>query len=354
MTEKNYYKILGIGKEASSDEIKKAFRQLARKYHPDLNHNNKESEEKFKEINEAFQVLGNEKKKDQYDKVGSSAFSSQEMNGFGSQRPDFEDLFSDFGFGDIFNIFNRGRDNEREDYLEGADLRYNLEITLEESFYGIKKTFEIPVHETCNKCKGLGAEERYLKECDKCNGSGKIKVLRRQGFTQFVSVGLCDKCNGHGKIATKYCDNCKGKGKIEKNQMIEIKIQKGVNSGQYMRIEGKGELGRNAPSGDLYVVIHIKPHPEFKREDENLFLDKKIDLSTAIFGGTLEIQGMDKKIKLKIPAGTQSHTNFKLEKQGMSILGSKKRGDLFVRITVDIPALDKTHEKSFKIFLNKG
>src|SRR3990167_3919269 len=213
MAEKDYYKILGVEKNASQEEIKKAFRQLARKYHPDVNQGNKNAEEKFKEINEAFQVLGNEKKKVQYDALGSSAFSSQEMNGFGNQRPDFEDLFSDFGFGDIFNIFNKGRYNETEDYLEGADLRYDLEITLEEAFYGVKKTFEIPVHEICNKCKGLGAEERYLKGCD--------------------------RCNGHGKIATKYCDNCKGKGKIEKNQKIELKIPRGVNSGQYLRIEGK-------------------------------------------------------------------------------------------------------------------
>ena len=348
MAEKDYYKILGIEKNASQEEIKKAFRQFARKYHPDVNQGNKDAEEKFKEINEAFQVLGDEKKKVQYDNLGSSAFSSQEMNSFYSQRPDFEDLFSDFGFGDIFNILNRGRYNKTEDYLEGADLRYDLEITLEEAFYGIKKTFEIPVHEICNKCKGLGAEERYLKECDKCNGSGKIKILRRQGFTQFVSVSHCDKCNGHGKIATKYCDNCKGKGKIEKNQMIEIKIPKGVNSGQYMRIEGKGELGRNAPPGDLYVVIHIKTPPEFKREDENLFLDKRIDLITAIFGGSTEIQGIDKKIKLKIPAGTQSHIHFKLVKQGMTFIDSKKRGDLFVRIIVDIPKLNKDKEKIFK------
>ena len=348
MAEKDYYKILGVEKNASQEEIKKAFRQLARKYHPDVNQGNKNAEEKFKEINEAFQVLGNEKKKVQYDNLGSSAFSSQEMNGFGSQRPDFEDLFSDFGFGDIFNIFNRGRDDEGEGYLEGADLRYNIEITLEEAFYGVKKTFEIPVHETCSKCKGLGAEERDLKECDRCNGQGKIKILRRQGFTQFVSVSHCDKCNGYGKIATKYCDSCKGKGKIEKNQKIELKIPRGVNSGQYLRIEGKGEPGRNAPSGDLYVIIHIKKHNEFKREEENLFLDKRIGLITAIFGGSIEIQGIDKKIKLKIPAGTESHIPFRLAKQGMTFIDSKKRGDLFVRIIVDIPKLDKDKEKIFK------
>ena len=348
MAEKDYYKILGVEKNASPDKIKKAFRQLARKYHPDLNHNNQESEEKFKEINEAFQVLGDEKKKEQYDQVGSSAFNHENFSGFNNYETNFEDLFSDFGFGDIFNILNRGRNNSRDDYLEGADLRYTLEITLEEAFYGVKKTFEIPIHETCNKCKGYGAEEVYLKECDKCNGSGNIKILRRQGFNQFVSVSHCNKCNGYGKIATKYCDNCKGKGKIEKNQMIEIKIPMGVNSGQYIRIEGKGESGRNAPPGDLYVVIHIKPHPKFKREDDNLFLDKKIDLSLAIFGGTLEIQGIDKKIKLKIPAGTQSHLHFKLRKQGMPILESRKRGDLFVKIILDIPKLNKDKEKIFK------
>src|SRR4030042_3305408 len=256
MAEKNYYKILGISKEASQDEIKKAFRQLARKYHPDLNQGDKNAEEKFKEINEAFQVLGNPQKKFQYDQYGSSAFSAEDLRGFRSQSFNFQDLFSNFGFGDIFDILNHGG-KQREDYEEGADLRYDLEITLEEAFSGIKKTIETPIHEICKKCRGVGAEEKYLKECDKCQGTGEIRISRRQGFTQFVSVGVCNKCHGAGKTATKYCDICKGKGEIEKTQKIEIKIPKGINSGQYLRIEGKGELGKNAPSGDLYIVIHI-------------------------------------------------------------------------------------------------
>lgn len=351
MAEKDYYKILGVSKEASQEEIKKAFRQLARKYHPDVNQGNKEAEEKFKEVNEAFQVLGNPQKKAQYDQYGSSAFSAEDLAGFRNQRFNFDDLFSDFGFGDIFDIFNHGRRRESEDYEEGADLRYDLEITLEEAFTGIKKAIEIPIHEVCKKCNGLGAEEKYLKECDKCHGTGEIRMARRQGFTQFVSVSPCDKCRGAGKIATKYCEVCKGKGEIEKIQKIEVKIPKGINHGQYLRIEGKGELGRNAPSGDLYIVIHIKKHPIFKREEENLFLDKKIDLITAIFGGKIEIQGIDKKIKLKIPPATQSHTPFRLEWQGMPFVNSRDRGDLFVRVLVDIPKVSSDKEKQFRKFI---
>jgi len=346
MSSKDYYKILGISKDASQDEIKKAFRQLARKYHPDIN-KNAGAEDKFKEINEAFQVLSNPEKKAQYDQFGTSAFNQEDLRGFRNQRFDFDDLFRDFGFGDIFDIFNNGR-KEYEDYEEGADLRYDLEITLEDAFYGIEKTIKIPIHEVCKKCNGQGVEEKYLKECDKCSGSGKLKIERRQGFTQFVTITSCDKCHGKGKIASKYCNVCKGKGKIEKIQKINLKIPKGVNDEQYLRLEGKGELGKNAPSGDLYVVVHIKEHPIFNREDENLFLDKKIDLATAIFGGKIEIKNVDKKINLKIPTGTQSHTTFRLKGQGMPLLNSKQRGDLFVRIIVSIPKLSKLKEKFFR------
>jgi molecular chaperone DnaJ len=347
MAEKDYYKVLGITQDASQEEIKKAFRQLARKYHPDVN-KDAGAEDKFKEINEAFQVLGNPEKKAQYDQFGTSAFSQEDLRGFRNQRFDFDDLFRDFGFGDIFDIFNHGRRREFEDYEEGADLRYDLEITLEDAFYGIEKTIKIPVHEICKKCNGQGAEEKYLKECDKCGGSGKLKITRRQGFTQFVTITSCDKCHGRGKIASKYCNVCKGKGEIEKIQKINLKIPRGVNDGQYLRLEGKGELGKNAPSGDLYVVVHIKEHPVFNREDENLFLDKKIDLTTAIFGGKIEIKNIDKKINLKIPAGTQSHTPLRLEGQGMPLLNSKQRGDLFVRIIVEIPKLSKLKERFFR------
>ncbi len=352
MAKKDYYKILGVPKESSPEEVKKAFKQLARKYHPDVNPGNKEAEEKFKEINEAFQVLGNADKRQQYDQHGSSAFSQEDLSGFRNFSFNFDDLFSDFGFSNIFDMFNNRRGKEEYEYYEeGADLRYDLEITLEDAFYGAKKRIEIPINETCKKCKGIGAEEKHLRECDKCHGAGQIRIARKQGFAQFFSVFPCDKCHGAGKIAAKYCDACNGKGKVERIEKIEVKIPRGISHGQYLRIEGKGESGKNAPSGDLYIVIHIKKHQFFIREEENLFLDKKIGLTTSIFGGSVEIQGIDKKIKLKIPPGTQSHAYFRLESQGMPIVDSKARGDLFVRVIIDIPRLKKEKEKIFrKIF----
>mgnify|MGYP001586340456 CR=1 FL=1 len=356
MVEKDYYKILGIEKGASQDEIKKAFRHLARKHHPDVNQGNKESEDKFKEVNEAFQVLGNEKKKAQYDQYGSSAFSQEDMSGFREANFNFDDLFSDLGIGDIFNMFSggRGRRRQREDYEEGADLRFDLEISLEEAFNGVKKEIVVPINEICKNCDGNGAESNDIETCDKCKGSGEIKNIRRQGYTQFVSVNSCDKCRGIGKIISKYCTECKGRGKNEKEKKIDIKIPKGIGHGQHLRIEGAGELGRNAPDGDLYIVIHVKNHPNFKREDENLFLEKSIGLSTAIFGGNVEIQGIDKKLNLKIPASTQSHTPFKLEGQGMPFVNSKGRGDLYVLVNVEIPKMNKNKEKLFKDLFDKS
>ncbi|MEM0465301.1 MAG: molecular chaperone DnaJ [Candidatus Pacearchaeota archaeon] len=352
MSGKDYYKILGVSKDASQEDIKKAFRQLARKYHPDVNQGNKEAEEKFKEINEAFQVLSNPEKRAQYDQYGSSIFSADDIRDFRNQSFSFDDLFSDFGFGDIFDIFNNRR-KKAEDYREGSDLKFDLEITLEESFFGVKKTIEVPIYEICRKCKGFGAEEKDLKDCDKCNGTGEIRISRKQGFTHFVSITQCNKCKGRGKIFLRYCDLCKGKGEVEKIQKLDIKIPRGINNGQYLRIEGKGEPGKNAPPGDLYIVIHLKKHDKFKREEENLFLDKKIDLIIAIFGGEIEIRGIDnKKIKIKIPPGTQSHTHFRIEGQGMPFINSKERGDLFLRIIVEIPKLNKDKEKIFRKLLS--
>ena len=333
MPEKDYYKILGVSKDSSQDEIKKAFRQLARKYHPDINQTDKNAEEKFKEINEAFQVLGNPEKREQYDRFGTSAFGQEDLKGFRGQGFNFEDLFADLGFGDIFDIFNHRRSGRGyEDYGEGADLRYDIEITLEEAFHGVKKTIQIPMNELCKKCKGVGAEPKHLKECDKCEGKGKIKITRRQGFTQFTTISSCDKCHGFGKVASEYCNACKGRGKTEKISKINLKIPKGIDHGQYLKIKGKGEVGKNAPSGDLYVVVHIKEHSEFKRENENLFLDKKIDLTTAIFGGGIEIKNIDKNYLTEATAKTYS----------------KERGDLFVKVIVDIPKINKNKEKDFK------
>lgn len=353
MVNKDYYKILGIEKSASPDEIKKAFRQLARKYHPDVNPGDKKAEETFKEINEAFQVLGNPQKKQQYDNYGDSAFNPDDLRNYRNQSFNFEDLFrGSGGFEDLFNIFS-GRDEDQGDYEEGEDLRYDLEINLEDAFEGIKKEINVTIQETCSQCDGKGAEPKNLKTCSTCGGSGRIRRIKRQGFTQFVSVETCRECRGSGKTILKACDKCKGLGRLNSNQTIEVKIPSGIDNGQYLKIPGKGNLGRNAPSGDLYVVVHVKEHPSLKREDENLFLEKSIDLLTAITGGKIDVDGIDKKIKLKIPAGTQSHSHFRLEGQGMPILNSKKRGDLFVKIVVEIPKVNRKTEKQLKKILEK-
>lgn len=341
MTKKDYYDVLGVKRDASPEEIKKAFRQHARKYHPDVNPGDKESEEKFKEVNEAFQVLGNNEKKAQYDRFGSSAFSQED---FRSQGFNFEDLFGDFGLEDIFDIFHNGRARKNEEYEEGADLRYDLKIELREAFEGTNKRINIPINDICRKCKGRGSEEKNIKECDQCKGTGEIRVVRRQGYSQFISVRACDNCGGAGKFSTKKCSECQGKGRIKKEQSIDIKIPRGINSGQYLRVAGKGEPGINGSDGDLYVVVHIN-ESRFKREDENLFVKENIELPTAIFGGEIEIKGIDEKIiKVKIPSGTKSNTPFRLHGQGMSILDSLRRGDMYVIIEVEIPSLKKDKE----------
>ncbi len=349
MAHKDYYKILGVEKNSSADEIKKAFRQLARKHHPDVNQGNKESEEKFKEINEAFQVLGNSEKKQQYDQYGDSAFNQEDLRNYRNQNFSFEDLFSNGGFGDLFNMFS-GR-GEEEDYEEGADLRFDVEISLEEAFEGIKKEIELDIQEICDKCGGEGAESKDMKICNACQGSGRVKSIKRQGFTQFVSVSPCRECGGRGKIISKHCSKCHGSGKISERKKIEINIPKGVDHGQYLKIPGKGHLGRNAPAGDLYVVVHLTKHSVFRREGADLFSEKKIDLMTAISGGKIEIEGLGKKLKISLPAGTQSHTHFRLDGQGMPELNSRSRGDLFVNIIVEIPKLDRKKEKKIKEIL---
>jgi molecular chaperone DnaJ len=334
MTNKDYYKILGVTKDSSPEEIKKAFRQLARKYHPDVNPGDKQAEEKFKEINEAFQVIGNPERKKQYDSGGFD-FSSEGFD-FRTSGFNFDDLFSDFGFGDIFNIFSGNNDNNYAQ--EGSDLRYDLEISLEEAFHGINKEIIVPIYIICSDCNGTGSEKGHSKECDNCDGKGKIRTARKTPFGQFVSVSTCSKCKGKGKISTKQCSICKGHGRTKKDEKIELKIPKGVDNGQYLRLEGKGEPGKNGGlPGDLYIVIHIAKNKKIKRINSDLFIKKKIGLTFAILGGKIIFKIFNKKIKLKIPAGTQSHTKFKVKSHGMPILNSFGHGDLFVKIIVDIP-----------------
>ncbi len=334
MVEKDYYEILGVSKNASQEEIKKAFRNLARKYHPDVA--GKTSEEKFKEINEAFQILGDSQKRAQYDNFGSKNFRPEDFNDF--RNFNFEDLFKDFGFGDIFNIFSEQGRRRRNGPRPGSDLRYDLELSFEQAFFGLATKIELNVNSTCKSCKGTGANHGKSKTCPNCEGSGQVKKIQRTPFGQTVYITTCDKCEGLGKIIIEKCKECGGAGRKKEKKKIEIKIPRGVDEGSYLRIVGQGESGKNGgSSGDLYVAIHIKKHVIFDRQENDLFCKTKIDLGTAIFGGEIEVLTIESKAKIKIPSGTQSHTIFKLKGQGMPDLRNHKRGDQLIKIIVEIP-----------------
>ena len=322
-SKRNYYDILGVAKGASDDEIKKAFRQLAKKWHPDVNTNKKESEEKFKEINEAFQVLSDQQKRQQYDQYGHSDFVREDFTRSGS----FSDIFR--GFSDMFNF---GSDEQEE----GSDIRYGIKITLEEAFRGLEKKIEVQYAARCSACDGTGAKPGFLKTCHECGGSGHVRRVTRSSFTQMVNITTCRSCRGNGKIATKRCEECRGEGMTKKTKKVELKIPRGIENGQYMRIIGEGGHGEGRP-GDLYVEISIKDHEIFERHGTDLFCKTEVDLATAVLGGEVEVPTISSSAKLIIPPGTQSHTVFRLRGQGMPIINSSRRGDQLVKVVVSIP-----------------
>ena len=354
MAKRDYYEVLGVSRSASSDEIKKAFRTLAKKYHPDIN-KDKGSEEKFKEINEAFQVLGDQQKKQQYDQFGHESFSSQDFSGF--RDFSFDDILRNFGFDDFFGGSSSFSKSGRKRRKDGSDLRFDIEITLEDAFFGLNKKIEFPKLEKCPICDGAGAKKEDLKTCEGCNGTGETRKSQRTLFGQFVSVSTCSKCGGIGKSVKKYCDKCGGDGKIRKTRKIEVNIPKGVENQQYLRLNQEGEEGENGGySGDLFVVVHVKEHDIFDRKEHDLFCKINIDLGTAIFGGEVKIKSLKDVSKIKIPAGTQSHTIFKLKGQGMPYIDSDKYGDLLVKINVEIPKKVLKEHKDIlkKIFVKES
>ncbi|HXW98145.1 MAG TPA: molecular chaperone DnaJ [Methanomicrobiales archaeon] len=336
MAKRDYYEVLGVPRNASEEDLKKAFRQMARKYHPDLNPGNKEAEEQFKEVNEAFQVLSDPKKKAQYDQFGHAAFRPEDFAG--ARSGSFEDLFRDFGFGDIFNVFGGGGGQRPRGPQPGADLRTDLEISFEEAFQGVKKTIEVPHSVECPACHGTGAKPGTLKTCPKCSGSGQVRSVRRSPFGQMVQISTCPQCGGSGNIAGETCETCHGGGNVRRVAKIEISVPKGIDDGQLIRAAGEGEAGeRGGPPGDLYVVVHVSQHPIFERHGKDLYCKTTIDLATAILGGEVQVPTMTGNAGLKIPAGTQSHTVFRLRGQGMPGLDSSRRGDQLVKVVVHIP-----------------
>ncbi|MFA5103720.1 MAG: molecular chaperone DnaJ [Candidatus Margulisiibacteriota bacterium] len=346
---KDYYQVLGIQRNASQDEIKSAFRRLARQYHPDVC---KEpgTIDKFKEINEAYQVLGDQKKKSLYDTYGQVGF------GAGSAGVDFseinlEDLFGGIsgfgGFGDVFETFFGGGTSRRQKTgpQRGTDLRYDMSITLEESYTGIEKEIDIQHLKSCIKCKGTGAEPgSQIKKCSACSGAGSVKHTQRTILGSFSSVVPCVACQGTGEKIESPCKSCKGAGRTRSESRIKVHVPAGIDNGYRLRISDSGDAGlKGAPSGDLYVFISVKPHSKFKRQGDNLITVEKIDFVSAILGDEITIMVLNEKTSLKIPPGTQPNTVIKLKGKGMPRINSSGYGDLFVEVQVQIPTrLSKT------------
>ena len=336
MSKRDYYEVLGISRTATEQEIKSAYRRLAVKFHPDKNPGDDEAEDKFKEGAEAYSVLSDAEQRNRYDRFGHAGVSSSAGAG-GWGAPGFggiEDILGDlFGFGDAFG---GGRGGSRRTAAQrGADLRYDLEISLEEAAAGMTANLRIPRLETCDICKGSGAAEGTQPEtCPTCAGSGQVRY--QQGF--FSVARTCGSCRGAGRIIKSPCETCQGAGRVERERSMEVKVPAGVETGSRLRIAGEGEAGtQGGPSGDLYVVLHVSEHEEFERQGSNLYASVPITFAQAALGSEIPVQTLDAQQQLKIPAGTQTGTVFRVKGQGMPVLGGRGRGDLFVSVTVVTP-----------------
>ena len=354
MAKKDYYELLGLEKGASEDDIKKGFRKMALQYHPDRNKDNKEAEEKFKEINEAYQVLSDPQKKAQYDQYGHV-----DNNGQGGFEGGFD--FSEMGgFGDIFESFFGGGfsgKNRRNGPAKGADLEYNLNLTFEEAVFGVEKEISVTRSENCESCHGSGAKAGTSpKTCDKCGGTGQIRVQRNTPLGSFVTMATCDKCGGNGKTISEPCPKCHGKGKERKQMKIPVTMPAGVDNGNVLPLRGKGEAGANGgPSGDLYVNIRVAAHSIFKRNGFDINMDTHITFAKAALGTDIKVPTVDGDVSYKIPAGTQSGTKFRLKAKGVPKLNSYGRGDQFVNVIVDIPkVLNDRQKEALKLYMEAG
>ncbi len=330
---KDYYEVLGVNKDASEEEIKKAYRKLAMKHHPDRNPDNPKAEEQFKEAKEAYEMLSDEQKRAAYDQYGHAGVDPSMGAGAGAGFGGFSDAFGDI-FGDIFGGARAGG-GQRSNVYRGADLRYNMEISLEEAAKGTETKIRIPVQSTCETCKGSGARPGTQPvPCTTCNGHGQVRM--QQGF--FSVQQTCPKCHGTGKMVKDACPTCNAAGRVKQNKTLSVKIPAGVDEGDRIRLSGEGEAGVNGgPTGDLYVVIHLKPHAIFQREGGNLHCEMPISFSTAALGGEIEVPTLEGAAKMKIPAETQTGGVFRLRGKGIKPLRASESGDLMVHVVVETP-----------------
>jgi molecular chaperone DnaJ len=339
MSKRDYYEVLGIDRGATADEIKKAYRSLAKKYHPDFNKDDAEAEKKFKEIKDAYDVLSDPQKREQFDRFGHQADFSGAAGGHGGFNA------GGFGFGGIDDIFEQffggmGGGRRRPPGPEqGNHLRYDMDITLEDAFNGMEKKIKIPRTETCSGCGGSRAKKGTQPEtCQACGGTGQQQVTRNTPFGRFMSSQPCVACRGEGKVVKEPCPECSGQGRVVKERTLDIKIPQGIDDGFKLRVSGEGEAGlRGGPPGDLYIVVRVRPHKKFRRQGSDLLLEVPISISQAALGVEMDIATLDGNAKLRVNEGTQHGTTFKLKGHGMPHLRTAGKGDLRVTVKVVVP-----------------
>ncbi len=355
MAEKrDYYEVLGVEKGADKKEIKKAYRKLAMEHHPDVS-DEPESAEKFKEISEAYAVLSDEEKKQTYDQFGHAG-----MGGYSTEdifrNANFDDIFRGFGFdfGDIFDMFGFGGGRRRSRAEQGSDVFFDLSITLEEAAFGLERDIEVSHKKTCPTCEGSRAEPgTETHQCSQCGGTGQVQQISRTPFGQFVNVTSCPQCRGEGVILDNPCHQCRGKGIVRETSTIHINVPPGVEDGSRLRVAGEGNMGkRGGPPGDLYVLISVKPHKLFERHGSDLLFEQPISFVQASLGDEVDIPTIgDEIVSLKIPAGTQSGTSFRIKGRGMPHLRWKGNGNLYVKTKVVVPKkLNSTQKEILREF----
>ena len=337
---RDYYEVLGVSKGASDDELKKAYRKLAKQNHPDLNPGDKAAEERFKEVNEAYEVLSDKDKRAKYDQFG---FAGVDPNfgagggGFGGFG-DMGDIFSSF-FGGGFGGFGGGGAQTRTGPAKGKTVRSSLTLTLEEAAFGCEKDVTINHIEACDSCGGSGCAEGTTAEvCPDCHGSGSVRLQQRTVFGNMSTTTVCPNCRGEGKIIHQPCKSCGGSGGLRKSKKVHVKVPAGIDNGQAISVRAQGDMGRNGgPAGDLIVGINVKPHARLNRDGFHIYLDQSVSFLQATLGAEVEIPSLDGKIKCKVAAGTQPGTTLRLQGKGVPVLNGRGRGDQFVTIRVEVP-----------------
>lgn len=353
MSKRDYYEVLGVDRDASKQDIRRAYRRLARKYHPDVN-KEEGAEAKFIEANEAYEVLSDDQKRAQYDQFGHAGAQGQGFSGFGGGASDFS------GFGDIFDMFfggGAGRSRDPNAPQQGADLQYTMTLEFEEAIFGKETEITIPKEENCDTCKGSGAKPgTKANTCSHCHGSGQLNLEQDTPFGRVVNRRVCHHCQGSGKVIPEKCHTCGGSGQVKKHSKIQISIPAGIDEGQQIRISGKGEPGKNGgPSGDLYVVVHIKPHDYFEREGDNIYCDLPLTFTQAALGDEVEVPTVHGKVKLKIPAGTQTGKVFRLRGKGVPNVHGRGHGDQHIQVKVITPThLTKRQKELLREFNDIG